>query len=516
MKKLEKKTHEEKDKFIDFIKKSRGPILIILFFLLLTYGARLANNGFSIDTEIYMKDYGETYTWWMSLNRWALVLFNQVFSMSNLLIFQTNFLTTCLILVYSILFNYLFYLFIDKKYEKSFYKFQFIFPIIMLTSPIFAEMYNFAILNTGIAAGICMIASSLIIYEKLAKDDKKSIRILSIIVSIALTTFAFGIYQGIVPLYLLIVAACYTLKCYKEKDISIKWLIEHIILFGICAAFYFLICKLFCPANSYLNSGWSTDGLTCFQYIYEVIVRTLHCETIYYNISYLIALAMILAVNIILLVKKKNNLGIIIGSIGIAMSPFFINIITGVDQLKRTQFNYSFCIGIVFFLFILIVYNKNYKYLCYAFVVLALGISYKQAMISGELFYSDEVRYQNDVLLAQRIETMIEEKKWYDSNEKYTMILLGEVQNKAKNSYLKGEVMGKSFFEFDSKNYGGVSTRAPAFMETLGYYYNTPTAAEYNQAKKYLLDNDVAVFPNKDCIIKKDNKIIIRLSEDIE
>lgn len=509
------KSKFEKDNFFTFLNKSKIPILIITFFLLLTYGGRLVNNSFSIDTELYMKSYSDNFTWWMSLNRWALVVFNKLFAMDNLLIFQTNFLTVSLILLYSILFNYLFYLHIDKKYDKSFYKLQFIFPIVMLTSPIFAEMYNFAILNTGIAFGICLIGISLILYENISFKENKVLTYFIYLIGITLTTFAFGIYQAIVPLYLLIVAICYLLKCFKDKNISFKWLFKQIILFVISSLAYLIICKIFCPANSYLNSGWSTAGMTCIKYIYDVIIRTLKCETIYYNITYLVAIFIVIIVNIILLLKKKNNIGIVLGSLGVISSPFFINIITGVDQLKRTQFNYPICIGFIFLIFALILYNKNYKYIYTLFIIFVFGVSYKQAMISGNLFYSDEVRFQNDVLLAEKIETMIEEKEWYNNEKKYTLILLGEIKNTAHNSYLKGEVMGHSFFEFDSKAHYGVSTRVPAFMETLGYYYNGPGKTEYDNARKYLLDNEVKSFPNKNCIVNKDKYIYIRLSEDI-
>jgi MFS family permease len=157
----------------------------------------------------------------------------------------------------------------------------------MLTSPIFAEMYNFAILNVGIAAGICMIAISLIIYEKIeSKKLPRKTKIAIIAICILVTSFAFGIYQAIVPLYLFIVAACYLLKCIKEKNSSYKWLIRQIIFFCSSALIYLIICKLFCPPNSYLNSGWSTRGLQCFKDILYVINETINCDRIYYNISY--------------------------------------------------------------------------------------------------------------------------------------------------------------------------------------------------------------------------------------
>lgn len=498
----------------DFISCSKIPIIIIFFFLLLSFGIKLISNSFSIDTEFYINHYNIDWNWWLGLNRWGLVLINNILSIGPLILFHANFMTLVFILIYSILFSYLFYLYMPKKFKDKYLKYQFIFPIVFITSPIFAEQYNFTNQNVAISLAVCLCAISLILFhyaDKLSKWKK----ILINIVSLAIVVLAFGVYQSIVPLFILVVACLYFLECLRTKDNSWKFLGNMIIKFIIICIIYFIISKIVGGENSYLQTGWSLYGIDCFKNIFGVIVSMLKCDTIFYNVSYLFAIIMIVGVNIYLFLKKKNNLGIVISSMGILLAPFYIMIITGVDQLKRTQFNYSFVIGFIFLITcILLITHKKSKYVGYFVLVLALGIAYKQSVISSNLFYSDNVRFQNDIILATNIQNEIEEKDWYDSNVDYTLIILGNKPCSAVNCYLKGEVMGFSFFEFDYQYVYGPSQRANAFMKTLGYDYKEPTAEEFYMAKEYVKNNDIKIFPSEDSIIKIDNNtIIVRLSK---
>ncbi len=513
---MEKAKEIDKNNFKYYLKKSYKTIIIIAIFLLLTYWARLISDSFSIDTELYIQEYTHSFDWWLNLERWGLVILNKILKIGPLIIPHANFLTVLFIFVYSILYCYLFYLSIGDKYKEKYLKYQFIFPIIFITSPIFAEQYNFINQNASVSLAICFVATSLILLFKSDNESNIKNKYILIISSLILSTIAFGTYQSIIPLYILSVVACYILKCISDEDSSWKYLIKRIIIFGISAVLYLLISKILRDGNTYLNSGWQDSGLICFRNIYYVIVSVLKCETVFYNVSYLIAIAMIIIVNVYLFFKKKNNAGIIISSIGLLLSPFFIMIITGVDQLKRTQFNYSFAIGFIFLIFAIVFSNKKtYKFLSIFIIVLSLGVAYNQSTITSKLFYSDNVRYQNDVLYANKIQSMIEQKEWYDSNKKYKLIFVGKKEAEAVNNYLKGEVIGKSFFEFDYEYSYGVTQRVNALFATLGYFYEKPTDEEFEDAKEYVLKNNIKFMPSSDSIINKDDKIIIRLSQEL-
>lgn len=60
-----------------------------------------------------------------------------------------------------------------------------------------------------------------------------------------------------------------------------------------------------------------------------------------------------------------------------------------------------------------------------------------------------------------------------------------------------------------------MNSRGVAFLNILGYEFNKPTSEEFEQAKKYVEENNIKSWPNEESInLVDNNKIIIRLSEE--
>jgi len=198
------------------------------------------------------------------------------------------------------------------------------------------------------------------------------------------------------------------------------------------------------------------------------------------------------------------------------LSPFNIMIITGVDQLKRTQFNYPFVAAIIL-MYTVIYLSKidKVKWLKNIFIILTCIIAYSQAYNTSNLFYTVDVTYKSDEEFAYNLMEKVEAKEWYNPNEEYTIIFVGRHQKELKNVYLKSEVIGSSFFSFDYEYIYGVNSRGIAFLNILGYKLNEPTADEFEDAKKYVEENNIKIWPNKEAIqLINNNKIIVRLSEE--
>lgn len=506
----------EKEKLMNYFKASKFSFLVILLFILLVYGQRIISNSFSMDTEHYIYSYSSNFEWWLILNRWGLVLINKIFGFTPLVFWVTNFLTVLMIFVYSISFNYLFYSLIDDRYKKVFTKVQFIFPIIFVTSPIFVEQYNFLNQNFAVSLAIFLCSISLFLIIRAEMFDSKKIKFLVYFISILLSTLSFGVYQSLITLYILGFVSCYFLKLFFSKDnYSFKFLIKNMIIFGISCLLYFAICKIFGYTNSYLKFEWfSNPVLHVLRNICYASISVIKCETIFYNVSYLIALIFIFVFFIYNLLAKKINFEKILCFLGLVLSPFYLFIITGANQLKRTQFNYSFFIGFVFLFFLMFLYDRfKNKVLAYLLIFVSIGVAYRQSYISANLFHSDNLRFNSDVTLANKIQYDIEKVDNYNSNFKYTIIFLGHKYDKPMNSWLSGEVIGSSFFEFDYKEIYGVNQRANIFMKTLGYDYEFASREQFDWAKKY--SDEMKPFPNKGYISIKGNNIIVKLSDDI-
>lgn len=509
----------KKDSIVNFLKQSKVSIIIIIVFALFAFGQRLISGGFSIDTELYIDQLGmgANESWWIGLSRWGLVFLNNFLQMGSLPIFAENYLTLIFMIMYSITYNYLFYTLIDEKYKSTFLKFQFIFPIIFITNPVFAEHYNFIIQNAGVALAILMIPIAMLLIHKAMDEQNKIKKVIYYIVAIGMSIIGFGVYQSITLLYIATVVVCYLLKVIKDKDNNWIYLLKQIGIFAIIAAIYFLISKILGQNTTYLQSAWTKDGIgQCLINIKNCIKSVIKCDTIFYNVGYIASLLTGIGIIVYLAVKKKLKIGIVIAIVGLLMAPFYIMIVTGVDQLKRTQFNYSFVIGIMMTLLIVFLSQKEkLKYLTIIGLIFVFGIAYVQSFTTSSLFHTADTMYKSDEAFAHKLVERIEEKEWYDAEEEYTIIFVGEHLTELENTYLKSEIIGRSFFEFDYQYIYGVNQRATAFLRILGYEFENPTVEEFENAKQYVKENSISVYPKEDSIqLVDDNKIIVRLSEE--
>ena len=203
-----------------------------------------------------------------------------------------------------------------------------------------------------------------------------------------------------------------------------------------------------------------------------------------------------------------------IATIGILAAPFYIMIITGVDQLKRTQFNYSFVVGISLMLLVVFLAQKEKrKIIKNIAIIVILVIAYKQSYHTANLFYTADMVYRSDEAFAYQLMNEVEKKEWYDPNQTYKIIFVGRHQKELKNVYLKSEVIGSSFFAFDYQYIYGLNSRAISFLRTLGYHFQEPSAEEFENAKQYVEENQIEPWPNEGAItLQGEDKIVIRLS----
>lgn len=515
-----KEDKKELDNFVEFIKKSRYSIIIISLFALFAFGERIISNSISIDTELYIHQIGIAgrWDWWISLNRWGLVILNKIFQMDSLPIFASNYITVILMITYAVVFNYLFYVNIKEEYKDKFIKYQFIFPIIFITNPIFAEQYNFILQNMSLAFSILMIPCILLLINKASDANSKIQKAIFYMLSLIILVFIFGVYQSVILLYIVTVVACYLLKVLKEDNNCWRFLFKQIGIFVLAAILYFIIGKILSEAGtSYLQSAWFEESIKqCLKNILVCIKAVLKCETIFYNFGYILAILTALANIIYLAIKKKLKIGVLIATIGLLLAPFYIMIITGVDQLKRTQFNYSFVIGFVMMLIVVSLSKKEkLKYIKNISIIVVLIISYTQSYSTANLFHTVDMVYKNDEVFAHRLVEKIEEKQWYENGKYYTLIFIGKHCSDLKNVYLKSEVIGASFFEFDYQYIYGVNSRAHAFLNILGYKFRGPSEEKYEKAKKYVEENKIKPWPSEESVVLiNEDTIIVRLSEE--
>jgi hypothetical protein len=139
---------------------------------------------------------------------------------------------------------------------------------------------------------------------------------------------------------------------------------------------------------------------------------------------------------------------------------------------------------------------------------LALVSAAYQAQISAQLFYSDQMRYNDDVHLAYELNNLIIQAQ--PADRKLPVALIGKYNTNSRlhANFLEGEIIGSSVFTGH-----GRQTTVPglAFMKSLGINFDMPNDTQLNQAIREAVS--MPVYPEPGCVKRMRDFIVIRISE---
>jgi hypothetical protein len=142
---------------------------------------------------------------------------------------------------------------------------------------------------------------------------------------------------------------------------------------------------------------------------------------------------------------------------------------------------------------------------------LTLLVAAYQAQTTAQLFYSDQMRYNDDVHLAYELNNMI--LKAQPEGSMLPVAFIGRYQafSRFKTNFLQGDIIGSSSF--------GVKTSSPVFttnfglnfMKSLGIHFDMPNTAQMEQA--YNAAFFMPSYPDPGCVGLLDGVIVVRLSD---
>jgi hypothetical protein len=207
-------------------------------------------------------------------------------------------------------------------------------------------------------------------------------------------------------------------------------------------------------------------------------------------------------------IPQGRKLLVVLAVIGIPFSILLPAIVGGSMPPVRTLYILPFATAIISYFLII---NSKHRIIRRIIICLALAVSIYQGETTAQLFYSDYVRYNYDVALAQDLNKMIQSQT--GSDKKLPIALIGKSQASVnfKPNFLRGQVLGQSFFEAFPKSATEASNRGIRFMKTLGMNYSTPSAAQMDEARKAA--ESMSTYPNEGCIKRLPDVIVIKLSE---
>lgn len=492
------KNNQNKLNIKDFVLKYKLSFILVLLFTIFIYGIKLYHYSISIDTEAIINSFNAQIMAWNSINRFSLMFLKYIFHLNPFNYYISN----SVMIFFFFLSTYCLYYIIYKysNHKPSNLKIA-LFNMLIISSPIFAEQFNFTLQCAEVAISLFIFDIGLILFFKYISSHN----ILFIVFSILCFTVCLGCYQSFMTL-LISILIFYLLINYKfDKKIKdyLFYFVSSLIVIIATFILYTIISKTVMNIYNIASSNYLKDQITWFSVpVFYNLKRLIIYggEVIlgygpFYSLSYLLCFIII----IINIIKHKHNLFYIFINILCLLSPFTLSILLGTPEAIRAQIGLPIIVSLV----ITFMNNIHYKNIMITIVIIIIT---SQTYNTLTLLHDDYIRYTYDFHLAQDI---IKKIDYGIDNKK--IIFIGHIKDYSKLK--KGEVLGRSFFNWDIDSPLGINGRAIGFMNTLGYDLENPTLEEYNLAKELSLKKHLTIYPDRKSIYKYKNLIIINLSK---
>ena len=490
--------------FRNFCKNNIPLLVITAIILFFCYGIKLFQYSIGIDTEFFMADKADMIKWALQIGRFGHAFFEWLLHTKGFNPFTTFLSTFCLIYLFTISWCYIIAVFSKNTDRNN----AFIpFAIVFISSPIWAEQFYFVTQSTEVALMvlICPYAIYLLFKGFLAHETGK------IIFAFFLLILMISVYQAMVPFFCCGIFICFLLLL---KTSDYEPLIYRNLCFKLLATLvgamivYSIIDRILIPSVFGIEKSQYFDSMNLWGKIpvKENINRILLMLAGILSIGNIFGNILILPIAVFFMVKvikcKRQFIYIFIG-ICVPLSIMFLAILGGNVVPLRAMYVLPLAVAFMFFFLI----ETCSKKVASVVVILALLTAVYQAQITAQLFYSDQMRYNEDVRLAYEICDMII-KTYPDNNLPVAIIGQYRIAEKFQANFLQGEVIGHSFFEHQAMA-GEVIGRSLSFMRTLGINFNAPNNEQIQQALNEA--RFMPPYPHPLCVKKLPNVIVVRL-----
>lgn len=524
--------------FYGFCRKEIFLIFLVVLATFLSYGVRLIYNDFGLDTERWLaRDKIETWKHWLGIGRFFLVFIQYFFtSKPNFNIFLLNWIGFIFLCVTPILWCYILTYLSNNRIKKTGLV---IFSLIFVTQPIFTELFCFTlqVAEDCFAYAICPILVYLSFYGIL--QNKKKI-VLSIIL---LVSFMIGIYQAFILYFVCGVLLSFIIYVFcnesLEKKLLYRLCFKLISMIFLSVFIYFMInesvIKIFSitpESESLLNNANKTSSSFPFYFwifaaFYQVTLGKLsivqkfmipyiaknasggmytaidfHRGT---NVGSAIFIPLFVLFVIMLVVQVRNNkfsILVIFAAFGSVISTFFFAFM-GVTSVRTY---WAFPLLLAFMYLFIFQYIKLHfsKYL----VMVAIIAIFMQIATCSHAFYSDHLRYEQDVALAEGINERLSR---IPETKNRPILLIGEYNFSYPHVFSHHRTLGDSIFNAATDDVD-VSFKGLSLLSYLGYNYEfTENKDLYLKATE--ISKTLETYPFENCISIQDDFVLIKLGE---
>lgn len=502
-------------------------LTIISVVVILLYWQLIASDNTTIDTEDVINLQGSFYFGWLAINRFGLVLTKTVFSQLSIIPPLSSFL----MMITTVIYGFVWMLLISWLEGKKTLLCGGVFSLLFITSIPLLEISTFQCLSFEVA--FAMVIAGISLYSLwLYIDSKNTVFALAFIF---LSVWVYGSYQAFVPLMAAALSMTFLIRYTNngdgiEKKYPLKVASVLSVLFFLSICIYLLIGRLIIivlgiPSGDYTTNMILLGKVTFVEltkrflsYIYGVFINPSYGWNRLYLISYIaLPLTLLIYMHRLSMVcettKKINGLFLFIAVVCSFTFPFVLPFITG-GGLVRGQFSLPFVMALSIGISISIIFSSvrlNTKrssiYVCLLQCCLSLLFIRWCIVPDVRLMWTDAMVKRQQTLVTEEIVSKVHS---VGGSSESRVVFLGQWHPKMNGSMKTGEILGKSFYEWDSQVQGGTNRRVLGYMRVMGYEFANPTNEDIAYAER--IGSSIPVYPTTNYVVKYGDLIIVRLS----
>jgi hypothetical protein len=530
--------------FCDFLRNNIPMVIAVTATLFFTYGIKLFWYSIGLDIELFMADKPTFLKWHSQIGRFGLTLLSSLWYIKEFNPFTAFFTAFCLVWFFT-----LFWCYIIAVFGKNTARNNRLIPfaLLFMASPVWAEQFYFTFQSAETSFMIFLCPYVIYLLYKGFLDNEKG----KIIAAFILLVFMTSVYQAIVPLFCCGVFACFMLlqehSDYEPKIYRSLCLKLFITLIAALAV-YFFVDRIIVPFIFHIEKSdyvdkmnqWgrrpilkSIGSILVFGYTVTIggfppmqsvatplIARYarsgMETAKIIANISkecgniLLLPAAVLFLIKTVKIARRKIPAGrrllYMLACIGVPLCIMLLAIAGGNNPPIRSLWALPFASAFMVYFLIKTWKKRAAAVLC----CLALLAAARQMEITAQLFYSDQVRYNEDVRLAYDINKMIIPLQNETNSLPVALIGRYKADSLFKANFLQGEVFGHSIFEW-ANTPADTTKRGLAFMSALGMHFDAANDTLLLQAVQAA--ETVPSYPAPGCAVRLPGVIVVRLSD---
>lgn len=500
-----------------FLRQNKMLILFTFAISWLVYGFELFGFSLSIDEELTSFGSAPDLDVYLRVGRWGIYLLNYVLYPHSILPYYPFLIAISAIALCSVLFT-------GTRIADT--PSKLVFTIVFVTHPLHAHYLTFNTSNMYYGIGMALTAFSFLLFEKSFSRGKWPV-IPYILLSVIILAFSVSLYQAMIPFFLVLASFWVIWRVLEGCDTNllsslrtILWIIAVVIIsIGLYKVLDIIIRQIVLgsgPENQleYIDHMVLWGVLPFRDILWDLIQSTSEYlagtrkDLNYTGWSVKVFLPLLAALVIVLNAKKRpfiQRVLLLAGMVMLVLSPFSLNIANGKPMPVRTLMAFPLMMALVWMLLV----HQAPVILKRIVTVLAFVLLISHFYGNTRLFYASYASWQADKVMAARIAERI---MMLDVPGKYTkprVAFVGQYARQQNTLFMKSEVLGASFFEWDNGN----PPRIKGLFRTMGMEEMELVEPEEIKTLKRQIA-EMPSWPRKGSVALVDGIVVVKLSDD--